>query len=99
MLLLTLAAACHNKSVPAIPARTEQPAPPPKAAEPALSPDMAAGKVIYTTSCIRCHDAKPVANWTVEEWKPILKSMVKKSKLDSAQTVQLTVYVNAFAKQ
>ena len=61
--------------------------------------DMHAGQEIYTTKCTKCHDQKPVEHWTVEEWKPILKSMIKKSKLDSLGGHQVTVYVNANAKK
>ncbi len=54
-----------------------------------------AGELIYTGKCTRCHVAKPVDNWTEEEWRPILKSMIRKTKLDSLQSAQVTAYVQA----
>lgn len=38
-------------------------------------------------------------DWTEEEWKPILNSMVKKAKLNDLQVSQVTQYVNANAKK
>jgi mono/diheme cytochrome c family protein len=91
---------CHKKAVPVITTRTEQPPPPPKAAEPIVAnADVENGKTVYTTTCVRCHNAKPVANWTAEEWKPILRAMIPKAKLDSAKAAQVTAYVNAFARK
>src|SRR5262245_53444810 len=97
--LLVTIAACHKKSIPVITERTVEPPPPPKSTPAFASKEIEAGQVIYTTKCVRCHNAKPVQRWNVEEWKPILKAMIPKSKLDSAQSAQLTAYVNAFAKQ
>jgi len=58
-----------------------------------------AGKVVYNGKCTRCHAPKPVDNWNTEEWKPILKSMIRKSKLDSVESAQVTAYVNANCKK
>lgn len=60
---------------------------------------VAAGKTIYTGKCTRCHEAKPVANWNAEQWKPILKSMIKKTRLDSLESAQVTAYVNEYCKK
>jgi len=60
---------------------------------------LTAGKTIYTGKCTRCHEAKPVANWNAEEWKPILKSMIKKTRLDSLESAQVTAYVNEHCKK
>lgn len=61
--------------------------------------DLQAGQMIYTTSCVKCHQAKPVENWTVDQWKPILKSMNRKAKLDSIQSSQVSVWVYTHAKK
>ena len=98
---LAIIAACHRKSVPLVAGRTDiPPAPQPVAVTviAASAEDIAVGKVIYTGKCARCHEAKPVQNWTVDQWKPILKSMIPNAKLDSVQKLQLTAYVNANAK-
>ncbi|MET0635941.1 MAG: hypothetical protein ABWZ25_07920 [Chitinophagaceae bacterium] len=61
--------------------------------------DMEAGRVIYTTKCIKCHDAKPLEKWTQAEWQPILKSMIRKTKLDSLENMQVRLYVNTHARK
>jgi cytochrome c5 len=92
--------ACHNKTAPTVATRTTQPEAPAKPAEPVFSTEvLAAGKTIYATKCAKCHSEKPVENWTVEDWKPILKSMIPKARLDSVQAVNVTAYVNANAKK
>lgn len=98
--------ACHRKTIPAVtdrgvqpvaPATPVTPPPPPEPVIPAA--DLAAGKIIYETKCIRCHAAKPVEAYTADRWVGILRSMVPKARLDSIQTAQLTLYVNANAKK
>ena len=98
--LIVLVAACHKKTMPTITTRTEQPPPPAKPVVPvAVATDVEAGKAIYTTQCARCHSPKPVDNWTVEEWQPILRSMIPRARLNEAQRAQLTAYVTANAKK
>jgi mono/diheme cytochrome c family protein len=101
ILVLFIIGACHKKALPVITARTEEPPPPAKTTPPVAltSPAIEAGQVIYTTKCVRCHNAKPVQRWTVEDWKPILRSMIPKAKLDSTQSAQVTAYVEAFARK
>jgi hypothetical protein len=99
IIVLFIASACHQKAIPVITARTEEPPPPPKATPVFTSPAISAGQIVYTTKCIRCHDAKPVQRWTSGEWKPILRSMIPKAKLDSTQSAHVTAYVEAFAKK
>ena len=61
--------------------------------------DNEAGRIIYSTKCAKCHEAKPVDHWNQADWQPILKSMVKKSRLDSLENYQVRLYVNTHAKK
>jgi mono/diheme cytochrome c family protein len=93
--------ACHKNAAPTVTDSTGQPKAPAPAAL-AFNPtaaDLQAGKVIYDTKCIRCHKPKPVGDYTSERWTNILKTMVRKSRLDSVQTLQVTAYVHANAKK
>lgn len=95
--------ACHKKGVPTVADRTVQPEPPASPTAPVVAAhtaaDLEAGKVIYETKCIRCHAAKPVETYTAERWAGILRSMIPKARLDSAQKMQVTAYVNTNAKK
>lgn len=99
--LLSTIPACHRKSAPQINDRTDIPARPmPAATSAASAADIEAGRQIYTAGkCTKCHEAKPVDHWTAEQWKPILKSMIPKAKLDSVQRAQVTAYVNLHARK
>ena len=101
VIMSSVLVACHKKAVPVIAARTEEPPPPAKTTPLVMSPSPAveAGQIVYSTKCAKCHNAKPVQRWTTEEWKPILKSMIPKAKLDSTQSAQVTAYVEAFARK
>jgi len=63
--------------------------------------DIAAGEVIFTTNCTKCHKAKTeyVANHTYEQAIPVMNSMSKKSKLTPEQVSHLAAYVNSVAKK
>ncbi len=96
--------ACSPKAKPSVTTTPEKPVTEvvetkETAADKEMAATLEAGKVIYTGKCTRCHAAKPVDNWNAEEWKPILRSMVRKSKLDSIETAQVTAYVNANCKK
>lgn len=104
LLLAVIAVACHRKTVPATTETAVVTAPvvvtPVVPAAPVYAEaDLAAGKTIYETKCAKCHGAKPLDHWTVEGWKPILKSMIPKARLDSVQAAQVTAYVNTNAKK
>ncbi|MCD2423832.1 hypothetical protein LQ567_13735 [Niabella pedocola] len=92
---------CTRKAAPTIPNRPVEPVAGNKAdtADFSSSNPMVAGRAIYEIKCTKCHKAKNVADWTQDEWKPILNSMVKKAKLNDLQISQVTQYVNANAKK
>lgn len=95
---------CSHKTAPVSsqPAAVNEVKPPantPKeAAKKMESPAVAEGKTIYTTKCARCHGAKPVENWTVQEWIPIMDRMAPKARLDDTEKANVTAYVNFYAK-
>ena len=62
------------------------------------SPEVTAGKEIYTTKCARCHGAKKVDDFTAAEWVPILDRMAPKARLDAAEKANVAAYVNFYAK-
>lgn len=99
LLLALIAVACHRKAVPATTETAVVTAPVVPAKPMYAEADLVAGKTIYETKCSKCHGAKPLDNWTVEGWKPILKSMIPKARLDSTQAAQVTAYVNTNAKK
>ncbi len=56
---------------------------------------IAAGEVLFTTTCARCHKPKheAVASQSYEELRPILASMVRKAKLNKDEIEQVSAYV------
>lgn len=57
------------------------------------------GKTIWSTSCIKCHASYHPNTWTMAEWKPILKTMTKKAKLNAEEIQHLDVFFEHFAKK
>ena len=95
-------AACHNKSVPVIPARTEFPPSPRSTVKPLAenSPEaIAAGKLVFDTRCTRCHDLKAVDAYSSERWTTILQTMIPRARLNEEQAKQVRSYVMAYAKK
>lgn len=62
------------------------------------SAEVVTGKGIYTTKCTRCHEAKPLADWTAQQWVPIINRMAPKARLDDTEKANVTAYVNFYAK-
>jgi mono/diheme cytochrome c family protein len=102
------AVACHKKAVPTVADRTVQPPPPsstspaPPAATTAITyeaGDITVGKTVYETKCGRCHGLKNTADYTVERWPGIMRSMAPKAKLNEIETKQVTAYVMTNAKK
>lgn len=68
------------------------------ATDPANNPASVAGAKTYEAKCGRCHGLKDPAQWTAEEWVPIMKSMAPKARLDSTERANVTIYVQTHAK-
>lgn len=112
LLALTLFSCAKKITAPAAPPQTvTAPTPPPPAVtQPSSAPEPPkmimktespaeiAGKNIYTTKCAICHEAKPLTDWTVQEWQPIIERMTPKAGLDATAKANLTAYINAHAK-
>lgn len=60
--------------------------------------EVSAGKNIYVTKCTRCHEAKPMGNWTAQQWVPILDDMARRARLDDTEKSNVRAYVNFYAK-
>lgn len=56
------------------------------------------GKTIYTTKCIKCHEAKSPGAFSKDEWTNILKAMIPKAKLNDVESRSVTAYVMSNAK-
>ena len=65
---------------------------------PKITTEAAAGLVIYTAKCGKCHELKKVDNYTAAEWVPILDAMAPKANLDSTEKANVHAYVQALAK-
>lgn len=54
------------------------------------------GIEIYIGKCAKCHAVEPIRSYSMADWnQDILPSMVKKTKLNSAEEASLTAYVHA----
>jgi len=60
-----------------------------------LTPELAEGKNLYDNSCGNCHKLYEPKKFTQEEWKPILKRMQKKAKLDDTQMISISNYITS----
>ncbi len=94
-ILVALVVACTPKASPAVTEATI----PTAAAVSKNEKAIEAGHTLFTTKCTRCHKAKPVEKWTYDELRPVLASMVKKAKLNTTETEQVSAYVYAHAKK
>lgn len=59
----------------------------------------AAGKETYVAKCQRCHSLKNPANYTTDQWVPILNNMAAKANLSDDEKANVMAYVDANAKQ
>lgn len=56
--------------------------------------DIAEGKVVLLKNCAKCHEMKPIHDYTSGQWTKILPEMIKKSRLNEEEARQITAYVN-----
>ncbi|WP_121352724.1 hypothetical protein [Flavisolibacter nicotianae] len=89
-----LVLACSRKTVPASRTKANENIPPRTYNASAV----AQGRVVYTNRCGRCHGLKPVQKYSAQEWEPILTVMIRKARLQAADSVNVSAYVFSGAK-
>lgn len=62
------------------------------------SPMTIAGHAIFDAKCGQCHGLKNPADYTTQQWVPIVHRMATKAKLDSMETANVLAYVTSYAK-
>jgi len=62
---------------------------------------IAAGEIIFTNQCTKCHKAQThyVSTHSYEQVRPTLAVMIQKAKLSKEQIAEVSAYVNSIAKQ
>lgn len=58
-----------------------------------LTPELAAGKVVYENNCAKCHKLYSPTKFSEQDWKPVLVRMQKKARLDDAQMTEISNYI------
>lgn len=53
------------------------------------------GRKIYTTSCTECHVARPVANYSVAQWRHYVEIMAPRAGLPPQDRAALEAYLIA----
>lgn len=61
--------------------------------------DLAEGKMILETGCVKCHKIFPPQSRNIPAWEYILPSMIGRTKLSEAQAAKLRAYVLLNAKK
>jgi cytochrome c5 len=59
----------------------------------ATTQSLQAGRTIYNEQCTRCHGAKPISQYSEQEWERIIGRMAPKAKLTADQTETLRRYI------
>ena len=94
---------CARKNVPAAPVNTADTMKEPDAIKmPATdlknSAEAIAGMGTYNSKCGKCHGLKNTADYTKEQWIPIMGRMAIKAHLDTMEKANVIVYVQSHAK-
>lgn len=55
--------------------------------------ELAEGQMLMEEKCGRCHQLKPVKNYTVEKWNTILNRMIPKAKLSTSDGDKVRAYI------
>jgi cytochrome c5 len=63
-----------------------------------LTKELAEGKELYESNCVRCHKLYEPSKFTKEDWKPIVARMQKKAHLDDMLGNSIYNYVSSYAK-
>lgn len=61
--------------------------------------DLAEGKLILETNCVKCHKVFPAESRNIPAWEHILPGMIGRTKLNEAQASKLRAYVLLNAKK
>jgi mono/diheme cytochrome c family protein len=59
---------------------------------------LSVGRKIYTTSCTECHVARPVAQYSVTQWRRIVGIMAPRAGLKPSDRAALETYLIAAQK-
>lgn len=57
------------------------------------------GKLLWSTSCNKCHEAYNPNTRSMAEWRPILKDMMPKAQLSGEESQHLLAFFNHYAKK
>ena len=51
------------------------------------------GRLLYITSCVRCHSPEPVTRYSLERWNGILPRMAEQAGLDEKAEQAVSAYI------
>ena len=57
------------------------------------------GKLVWSASCNKCHEAYNPNTRSMAEWRPILKVMMSKARLSGEESQHLLAFFNHYAKK
>lgn len=83
--------ACHKKAVPTFSTRSIDIT----ATANNKTPDIEAGKTVFTARCNRCHDLPDPSKYNAQRWDGILGVMTSRARLTKEETDNVTAYVKA----
>jgi mono/diheme cytochrome c family protein len=59
---------------------------------------LSAGRKLYTTNCTECHVARPVAQYSIGQWRHIVEIMAPRAGLTPSDRAALEAYLIAARK-
>ena len=84
-----IASACHKKAVPTFTTRSIDIT----QTVNNTTPDIEAGKNVFTARCNRCHDLPDPAKYNALRWDGILSVMTFRARLTKEETNNVTAYI------